>query len=182
MFMRVTVLPRGFVAIYWRRPHQKETVHFSFSLDEIVFFWRPGLGWSWSDDWMPCQCQHGRLVAAGYRFRHSGGSYLGLYSLSRKTSYRKISWSLEVARFGFRLFQLLWNLTDACQISVRNDHYNTQSRGFETSRDLAVRRLTAMWIEAQYRDSHNKNRTASWPSYFHNMQIQNLQRRSLYWD
>ena len=35
----------------------------------------------------------------------------GLYSLSRKTSYRKISWSLEVARFGFRLFQLLWNLT-----------------------------------------------------------------------
>ena len=35
----------------------------------------------------------------------------GFYSLSRKTSYRKISWSLEVARFGFRLFQLLWNLT-----------------------------------------------------------------------
>ena len=35
----------------------------------------------------------------------------GLYSLSRKTSYRKISWRLEVARFGFRLFQLLWDLT-----------------------------------------------------------------------
>ena len=32
---------------------------------------------------------------------------------------------------------------DACQISVRNDHYNTQSRGFETSLDLAVRRLPA---------------------------------------
>ena len=31
--------------------------------------------------------------------------------LSRKTSYRKISWSLEAARFGFRLFQLLLNLT-----------------------------------------------------------------------
>ena len=29
------------------------------------------------------------------------------------------------------------------QISERYDHYNTQSRGFETSRDLAVRRLTA---------------------------------------
>ena len=25
----------------------------------------------------------------------------GLYSLSGKTSYRKISWSLEAARFGF---------------------------------------------------------------------------------
>ena len=35
----------------------------------------------------------------------------GLYSLSGKTSYCKISWSLEVARFGFRLFQSLWNLT-----------------------------------------------------------------------
>ena len=35
----------------------------------------------------------------------------GLYSLSGKTSYRKISWSLEAARFGFKLFQSLWNLT-----------------------------------------------------------------------
>ena len=34
----------------------------------------------------------------------------GLYSLSRKTSYRKISWSLDVARFGLKLFQSLWNL------------------------------------------------------------------------
>ena len=30
---------------------------------------------------------------------------------SGKTSYRKISWSLEAARFVFRLFQSLWNLT-----------------------------------------------------------------------
>ena len=35
---------------------------------------------------------------------------LGLYSLSGKTSYRKISISLEAARFGFKLFQSLWNL------------------------------------------------------------------------
>ena len=32
---------------------------------------------------------------------------------------------------------------DACQIWEQCHHYNTQSRGFETSRDLAVRRLTA---------------------------------------
>ena len=32
---------------------------------------------------------------------------------------------------------------DACQILERYDHYNNQSRGFETSRDLAIRRLTA---------------------------------------
>ena len=35
---------------------------------------------------------------------------LGLYSLSGKTSYRKISWSLKAAGFGFKLFQSLWNL------------------------------------------------------------------------
>ena len=35
----------------------------------------------------------------------------GLYSLSGRTSYRKISWSLEAARFTFRLFQSLWNVT-----------------------------------------------------------------------
>ena len=36
---------------------------------------------------------------------------LGLYSLSGRTSYRKISRSLEAARFRFKLFQSLWNLT-----------------------------------------------------------------------
>ena len=36
--------------------------------------------------------------------------FQGLYSLSGKTSYRKISWSLEAARFGFKPFQSLWNL------------------------------------------------------------------------
>ena len=34
----------------------------------------------------------------------------GLYSLSGKTSHRKISWSLEAASFGFKLFQSPWNL------------------------------------------------------------------------
>ena len=36
---------------------------------------------------------------------------LGLSSLSGRTYYHKISWSLEAASFGFRLFQSLWNLT-----------------------------------------------------------------------
>ena len=49
-------------------------------------------------------------------------------------------------RFGCRLFQSFWNLTvcrDACQIPKRYDHYNIQSRNFETSRDLALKRLSA---------------------------------------
>ena len=36
---------------------------------------------------------------------------LGLYSLSGRTSYRKISRSLEATRFEFKLPQSLWNLT-----------------------------------------------------------------------
>ena len=45
-----------------------------------------------------------------FRENYASARPLGLYSLSGKTSYRKISWSLEAARFGFKLFQSLWNL------------------------------------------------------------------------
>ena len=36
---------------------------------------------------------------------------LGLYSLSRKTSYRQISWSLEAVRLDVIMIASLWNLT-----------------------------------------------------------------------
>ena len=36
----------------------------------------------------------------------------GLYSLSAKTYYRQISWSLEAARFDVLIIVLLWNLTE----------------------------------------------------------------------
>ena len=55
--------------------------------------------------------QHIRL-----RYVTSQGSLsmtLVLYSPSGKTSCRKISWSLEAARFGFKLFQSLWKLAGA---------------------------------------------------------------------
>ena len=44
---------------------------------------------------------------------------LGLYSLSGRTPYRKISWYLEAARFGIRLFQSLWNLTSPSAANFR---------------------------------------------------------------
>ena len=50
------------------------------------------------------------LFGIDYSHRLENVIHLGLYSLSGKTSYRKISWSLEAARFGFKLFQSLWNL------------------------------------------------------------------------
>ena len=59
-----------------------------------------------------------------------------LYWLGGRTSYHKISWNLEARRFGLRLIQSFLN-------------YNIQSCGFETSRDLAVRRLSDMlWKSA----------------------------------
>ena len=57
---------------------------------------------------------------------------------SGKTSYRKISWSLEAARFGFKLFQSLWNLADTSAALLRRCLSNfrairpLQFRGFET--------------------------------------------------
>ena len=88
----------------------------------------------------------------------SGKRFLTLSDYERKwrhptdtPSYWKISWNPRAERSGFRLFQSLLNLTGtsaaALQIS-EYDHYNIQSRNFETSRDLSVRRLTAQWIEA----------------------------------
>ena len=80
--------------------------------------------------------------------------YQGLYSLSGKTSYRKISWSLEAAKFGFDFSDRseIWQAPSqqGCrgQITERYDHYNIQSRSFETSKHLGVRCLTAWWIEA----------------------------------
>ena len=73
---------------------------------------------------------------------------LGLYLLSEWMSYPKTLWSLDGVKFGFRLSQSLWNFIrtlkqryrDACQISDSElyHHYDTQSHGWETSRDLAV--------------------------------------------
>ena len=76
--------------------------------------------------------------------------YLGLYSLSGQTSYRNISWSLESARLDVIMIVLLWNLTcrGTCQISKRWEKSKSESRGFETSRDLPVRRQSAKWIKA----------------------------------
>ena len=65
----------------------------------------------------------------------------GFYSLSGKTSYRQISWSLEATRIVFRLLQSskIWQAhrqqryRDTCQISERFGNF-MQSRVFETSR------------------------------------------------
>ena len=88
-------------------------------------------------------------LGPGVKQLHPTENNLGLYLLSDKTSYRKISWSLEDSSLGFSNRSEIWQAPrqqrcrDACQISEGYDRYKIQSRSFETSRDLAVRRLTA---------------------------------------
>ena len=91
--------------------------------------WLGAVGWCrWADEYVhtwsgywgclgPGGAMDGMEVGlSGYQvwWRHIGRgsprSYARLYSLSGKTSYSKISWSLEAARFGFKLFRSLWNL------------------------------------------------------------------------
>ena len=78
-------------------------------------------------------------------------------SLSGRTSYRKISWSLEAARLdavmivSFNIWQASRQrcCQDACQISELLEKSKPESLGFETSRDLAVRCPSVWWIKAQ---------------------------------
>ena len=70
--------------------------------------------------------------------------YSGLYSLSRRTSYRQISWSLEAAWLGVIMSVTLCNLAGNCcrgayQISERLEKTKPDSRGFQISRDIVVR-------------------------------------------
>ena len=73
----------------------------------------------------------------------------GLYSLSGKTSSGKIS---KVSRDSGLHFSNRSDISHAsvCQVSVRYGNYNIKSSGFETSRNLVERRLTAEWMKAQY--------------------------------
>ena len=73
----------------------------------------------------------------------------GLYSLNDKTSYHE---NLEAAKLDVIMILLFWNWLRCCRytyhISERLEKFNPKSRGFETSRDIVVRRPSARWIEA----------------------------------
>ena len=77
--------------------------------------------------------------------------YLGLYSLSgrsitarsREVSKPRDS-SLKISNCSESWLAPRQHLCrDACEISERYNHYNNQSRSFETSWEMAVKRLTA---------------------------------------
>ena len=51
--------------------------------------------------------------------------HLGPISISDTTSYHKISWSLDAARFRFRLFQSLWTLTGRADSRFQPSQWET---------------------------------------------------------
>ena len=69
---------------------------------------------------------------------------LDLYSLSGRMSHRKISWSLEAARFGFRLSLSAWNLTGisaaAAEVPVKFQSYT-----IIITSDFTASRLHEIW-------------------------------------
>ena len=64
-----------------------------------------------------------------------------LYSLSRRTPYRKVLWGLKAARFGIGLFPTLWNLTSTSTAALPRwpsnframNYHNIQFCGFWTA-------------------------------------------------
>ena len=81
--------------------------------------------------------------------KSSADDNLGPVSISDKTSYRKISWSLAAARLVVKIIASLWNLSalrqhswwcrGASQISERLCNSKYKSRSFETLLDLTIR-------------------------------------------
>ena len=95
---------------------------------------------------------HSEVCGCNSHFVGCNPGILGSLLISNKTSCHKISRSIEAAMLVFRMIRLLWNLTfrkqccrGAFKISKRCDNSNHQSRGFETSRDLIMRRLIGYW-------------------------------------
>ena len=100
----------------------------------------------------------GPLFHADMSGKYGTGLNLGPVSISDKTSYRKISWSLEqlVSRprdwqFGFSYRFEIWEALrqhycrSACQISERLYNSKYKSRDFEILRDLTIGRLIRYW-------------------------------------
>ena len=81
----------------------------------------------------------------------------GPISISDKTSYCKISQSLEATRFVFKIVWSLWNwigtlaaVLPRCLSNLeRLEKFKPESHSFETSRDLTIRCLIGYWNRAQ---------------------------------
>ena len=88
--------------------------------------------------------------------------FQGPISISDETSHRKISWSLEAARWIVWVITSLWNLTGTpaavlpmCLSNFKAivQYSKYKSRGFQTLRDLTMKCLVGYWNGARYANS-----------------------------
>ena len=101
--LRVTDLCEGIPPVIDGFPSQRDS-----NAANVSIWWRHhGIFRWWHRGKLPSQTV---LVSSVADLDTPLNQHQGLCSLSGKTSYRKISWSLEAARFAFKLFQSLWNL------------------------------------------------------------------------
>ena len=76
---------------------------------------------------------------------------LGLYSLSGKTSYRQISWSLEAARLGVIIIAPLWSLTGTSAALLPRGLSNFRAIGKVLTRISRPRDFTRSCSKTSYR-------------------------------
>ena len=95
----------------------------------------------------------------------------GLYSLSGKTSYRQISWSLEAARLGVIMIVSLWNLTGISAALLPRCLLNFRAIGKVQTRISRLRDFTRSCGKTSYRlvnrgpgSDHKQNRKAAYGS------------------
>ena len=74
----------------------------------------------------------------------------GLYSLSGKTSYRQISWSLEAARLDVAMVVSLWNLTGTSAASLPRYLPNFTAIGKVKTRNSRLRDFTRSCGKTSY--------------------------------
>ena len=75
----------------------------------------------------------------------------GLYSLSGKTSYRQISWSLEATRLDVIMVVWLWNLTGTSAAALPKCLLNFRAIGKVQTRISRLRDFTRSYSKTSYR-------------------------------
>ena len=103
----LSLAPNGLQNIVWTKDgHTNWSKYGSLGLQDVamnknLLFTRTELRYS---------CYHKLYTNTHIHTCNTHAPILGLFSPSGRTSYSKISWNLEDVRFGFRLFDALWNL------------------------------------------------------------------------
>ena len=83
--------------------------------------------------------------------RHRGRATQGLYSLSGKTSYREISWSLEATRLDVIMVVSLWHLTGTSAAALPMCLLNFRAIGKVQTRISWLRGFTRSYSKTSYR-------------------------------